>query len=154
MSLEVPIASRSKWTISLQIGSEFSADSPHGRDDLHLRLDGELHYENHAAGKEIRRTAQVTPEMLEAWIRAVQDAGFPKVPDPQVAPGANLVSMTVAGPNGGNTNRFSKLKSTDWPGYGFLLKTALIWNEHLRADINDDTDAPEGLSEVHEPQPP
>jgi hypothetical protein len=148
MSLQVPIASRSKWTISLQIGSEFSADSPHGRDDLHLRLDGELRYENHAEGKELHRSAQVAPEMLEAWIRAVQDSGFPKVPDPQVAPGANLVSLTVSGPNGSNTIRFSKLKSKDWPGYGFLLRTALSWNDHLRADISDEITPPEGLSEV------
>jgi len=145
---EVPRSGRERWKLIWRQGSEFAPDAPNGLDVLKLRLDGALSYENRKAGKRRACTAQVSQDQVQAWIDAVRESGFPEVPDPQVAPGADLAALELIGPFGANQVHFRLSKASAWPGYAWMSATAGQWAEHLRGPAPSGTSAPDGILEI------
>lgn len=147
---DVPASGRERWKLIWRQGAEYAPDAEHGLEVIKLRLDGVLEYENRKAGQRRACTARVAGEQVQAWIDAVRESGFPRVPDPQVAPGADLAALEMIGPYGANQVHFRLSKAAGWPGFGWMVATAAQWADWLRAPENSIGSIPNGLSAVEE----
>ncbi len=140
---ELKPETRQRWSLYWEQGGAYASDARHGLEALTLRLDGRLRYERRQAEQRFAAEAQVAFAEVDDWIAAIRESGFPRLPDPNAAPGADLVGLAVIGPYGRNAVHFSLARAQNWPGYGWLARAAAAWFERLRADAPAAaTDAP------------
>ena len=130
-------------TFRFELGAEWAPDSPYGLDIFELDPDGRFRYENRQRGAMKAREGQASAAVVREVARALEEAGFPVVPDHAIPPGAGLFRITKRQEQE-QTAFMHEHAARRFPGYGELVRRIDEWTNWLRKGT--DTAPPAGLA--------
>lgn len=127
-------------THTFEVGLENAPDSRWGMDRLTVEPDGRFSYENRQSGHLLKvSTGSIETSVVHEMARALEDAGFPTVPEHAKPPGGDYVRIVA----GAREAFMVGYTAESFRGYGPLLARLRAWAKYLRGDGG--TEAPSGL---------